>query len=88
MIERSLVPLGPESILNDDIVKSIATKKKVSPQVLLYSFTMELGGVPLIGCKKVEHMKEDVDALVKNKLKWEKDELVAMAGLLNKNLLP
>ena len=75
-------------VRNNEIVKSIATKKKVSPQVLLYSFTMELGGVPLIGCKSLTHIKEDVEALVKNKVKWDRDELVSMAGVLNKNLIP
>jgi hypothetical protein len=42
----------------------------------------------MIGCKNSDHMKEDVDALLKNVLHWEHDELVEMAGVLNKNLLP
>lgn len=67
-------------VRDNDIVKSIASKKEVSPQVLLYSFTKELGGVPSIGCKNVEHAKEDVEALTRKKLKWEKDELVNMTG--------
>lgn len=74
-------------IRNNDVVKGIAEKKGVSPQVLLYSFTMEMGGSPLIGTKSASHMKEDVDALLKNKLKWEKEELETMAGLFSKNLM-
>ena len=73
--------------INNDVVKQLADKKGVSPKILLYSFTMELGSAPLIGCKSGEHMKLDIDALVKNKLKWDKEELLAMAGLLNKGLI-
>lgn len=75
-------------IRNNVTVKKLADKKGVSPQVLLYSFTIQLGGAPMIGCKNSDHMKEDVDALLKNVLHWEHDELVEMAGVLNKNLLP
>lgn len=74
-------------VRKNDVVKAIAEKKGVSSQVLLYSFTMELGGSPLIGSKSVDHMKEDVDALMTNKLEWGKDDLVAMAGEINKNLV-
>jgi hypothetical protein len=48
---------------------------------------MQLGGTPLIGSKSLDHMKEDFDALVKNKLNWKRDELIAMARVLNKNLI-
>lgn len=75
-------------VRRNEIVNTIAKKNNVSPQILLYSFTMEIGGVPLIGSKSVTHMKEDVDALVKHKLKWEDADLIAMAGVINKNLIP
>mmetsp|Transcript_22606 Transcript_22606/g.47640 ORF Transcript_22606/g.47640 Transcript_22606/m.47640 type:complete len:383 (-) Transcript_22606:391-1539(-) len=71
---------------NDD-VKAIADSKGVTPQILLYSFTMELGGTPLIGSKNINHMKEDVDALVTQGLKWEKKDLVTMANIINKKLI-
>ena len=74
-------------VRNNDAVKSLADKKGVSPQVLLYSFTIELGGSPLIGCKNNAHMKQDVDALLKNKLTWDAEELITMANVLNKNLI-
>lgn len=74
-------------VKNNDVVKDLATKKGVSPQVLLYSFTMEIGGAPLIGCKSRDHMKDDVEALVKTKLVWSRDELAQMAGVLNKGLI-
>lgn len=74
---------------NNDVVKRTAEKMNVSPSVLLYSFTMELGlGIsPLIGTKSVDHMKDDVDALVVHRLKWEKDDLMAIAGVINKDLI-
>lgn len=74
-------------VRSNAVVKQLADKKGVSPQVLLYSFTMQIGGAPLIGCKSIEHMKEDVDALLTNKIIWQKDELVTMASVLNKNLI-
>ena len=74
-------------VRNNDVVKALAEKKGVSPQVLLYSFTMEIGGSPLIGSKTKTHMEEDVHALVNKKLKWEKEDLVTMAGVLNKKLI-
>mmetsp|Transcript_1703 Transcript_1703/g.3733 ORF Transcript_1703/g.3733 Transcript_1703/m.3733 type:complete len:384 (+) Transcript_1703:114-1265(+) len=74
-------------VRNNDVVKGIAKKRGVSPQILLYSFTMELGGSPLIGTKSITHMREDVDALITNKLEWEREDLVAMAGVINKNLI-
>jgi len=74
-------------VRNNDLVRGIAEKKGVSPQVLLYSFTMELGGTPLIGTKRVDHMEEDVNALVTHKLKWEREDLVAMASVINKDLI-
>lgn len=75
-------------VRNNGVVKELAKKMGVSsPQILLYSFTMELGGSPLIGSKSAGHMREDVDALVKRKIKWERDDLVAMAAVLNKDLV-
>ncbi|KAL7550544.1 hypothetical protein ACHAWF_013763 [Thalassiosira exigua] len=74
-------------VRKNDVVKRISGKMGVSPQVLLYSFTMELGGSPLIGTKSTAHMKEDVDALIKNELKWDREDLVAMANVISKNLL-
>jgi len=78
---------GGGRVRNNDVVKGIAERKGVSPQILLYSFTMEIGGSPLIGTKSVVHMREDVDALIMHKLEWEKEELVAMAGVINKDLI-
>jgi diketogulonate reductase-like aldo/keto reductase len=74
-------------VRNNEVVTKLAIDKGVSNQVLLYSFTMQLGGTPLIGSKSLDHMKEDFDALVKNKLNWKRDELIAMARVLNKNLI-
>ena len=74
-------------IRNNDVVKDLAAKKNVSPQILLYSFTMKIGGSPLIGTKSVSHMKDDVDALVTNRIQWEKDDLITMASVINKNLI-
>lgn len=75
-------------IRNNEVVKRLAAKMGgVSPQILTYSFTMELGGTPLIGSKSVNHMKDDVEALIKNRWKWEKEDLVEMAGVLHKNLM-
>jgi diketogulonate reductase-like aldo/keto reductase len=74
-------------VRNNDVVKALAEKKGVSPQVLLYSFCMEIGGSPLIGSKSITHLSEDVDSLVNSKLKWEKEELLTMAGVINKKLI-
>ncbi|KAL3782818.1 hypothetical protein ACHAWO_005731 [Cyclotella atomus] len=74
-------------VRNNEVVTKLAIEKGVSNQVLLYSFTMQLGGTPLIGSKSLDHMKEDFDALVKNKLNLKRDELIAMASVLNKNLI-
>ena len=73
---------------NNDVVKHLADKKGVSPQVLLYSFTIQLGGAPLIGSKNIVHMKEDVDTLIKHRIEWEMSDLLEMAGVLNKKLMP
>ena len=48
---------------------------------------MKIGGSPLIGTKSVSHMKDDVDALVTNRIQWEKDDLITMASVINKNLI-
>lgn len=78
---------GGGKVRNNGVVRDIAEKKGVSPQVLLYSFTMELGGSPLIGTKSITHMREDVDGLIMRRVKWEKEDLVAMAGVINRNLI-
>lgn len=75
-------------VRNNDVVKHLADKKGVSPQVLLYSFTIQLGGSPLIGSKSIVHMKEDVDTLIKHRIEWEMSDLLEMAGVLNKKLMP
>ena len=75
-------------VRNDAVMKRIAERMGVSPQVLLYSFTMELGGTPLIGTKSVAHMREDVAALVTKKLEWKRYDLTQVAERLNKKLLP
>ena len=73
-------------VRNNDVVKSLAEKMGVSsPQILLYSFTMELGGSPLIGSKSIGHVRDDVDELVTNRIRWKKEDLVTMAGVINKN---
>jgi len=74
-------------VRKNGVVKGIAeTMGGVSPQILLYSFTMKLGGSPLIGTQNIGHMQEDVDALIRHRMKWEKADLVAMAAEINKNL--
>ena len=86
--DTRIKPTAGGRVRNNDVVNRLAEKMNVSPQILLYSFTMELGiGSPLIGTKSIGHMKEDVDALVLHKLKWEKDDLVAMTGVINKGLM-
>jgi len=75
-------------IRNNDVVKELAQKMGgVSPQILLYSFTMELGGSPLIGSKSISHMQDDVNNLIRNSIRWKKDDLIAMANVINKNLI-
>ena len=74
-------------VRKNGVVKGIAEMMGgVSPQILLYSFTMELGGSPLIGTQNISHMQEDVDALIRHRMKWEKADLVAMAAQIDKNL--
>jgi len=74
-------------IRKNGVVKGIAEMMGgVSPQILLYSFTMELGGSPLIGTQNISHMQEDVDSLIRHRMKWEKADLVAMAAQIDKNL--
>ena len=73
---------------NNDVVKELAQKMGgVSPQILLYSFTMELGGSPLIGSKSISHMQDDVNYLIRNRLQWKRDDLIAMSNVINKNLI-
>ena len=75
-------------VRNNDVVKGIAKKMGgVSPQVLLYSLVLELGGTPLIGSQNISHMREDVDALTRHRIKWEQADLVTMAGQIHKNLI-
>jgi hypothetical protein len=59
----------------------------ISPQVLLYSLTMELGGSPLIGSQNVSHMREDVDGLIRRRTDWEEADLVAMAAQIDNKLI-
>ena len=74
-------------VRKNGVVKGIAEMMGgVSPQILLYSFTMELGGSPLIGTQNISHMQEDVDSLIRHRMKWEKADLVAMAAQIDKNL--
>lgn len=75
-------------VRNNGVVKGIAEKMGgVSPQILLYSLTMELGGSPLIGTTNISHMREDVDALIRRPMTWEKSDLVAMAAQISKDLI-
>ena len=70
------------------VIAGIAEKMgKISPKILLYSLTMELGGTPMIGTKSISHMQEDVDALVKNRMNWAKEDLYAVAEEIHKSLL-
>lgn len=74
-------------IRNNDVVKELAQKMGgVTPQILLYSFTMELGGSP-IGSKSISHMQDDVNNLIRNRIQWKTDDLIAMANVINKNLI-
>eukprot|EP00581_Thalassiosira_minuscula_P031224 CAMPEP_0183785944 /NCGR_PEP_ID=MMETSP0739-20130205/66765_1 /TAXON_ID=385413 /ORGANISM="Thalassiosira miniscula, Strain CCMP1093" /LENGTH=342 /DNA_ID=CAMNT_0026029965 /DNA_START=401 /DNA_END=1429 /DNA_ORIENTATION=+ len=73
-----------ERVRKNALVKIMASQKGVTPQILLYSFTMQIGGTPLIGTKSVDFMREDVNALIANKIKWEKDDLVAMASVITR----
>lgn len=70
------------------VIAGIAEKMGgISPKILLYSLTMELGGTPMIGTKSISHMQEDVDALVKNRMKWAREDLFAVAAEIHKSLL-
>ena len=72
-----------------DVVRRMANQKGVSPQVLLYSFTMAIGGTPLIGTTSLDHMKEDVDGLLTNgtAVTWKDEELEAFARAIDKRLI-
>ena len=75
-------------VRNNGVVRGIAKKMgDISPQVLLYSLTMELGGSPLIGSQNVSHMREDVDGLIRRRTDWEEADLVAMAAQIDNKLI-
>ena len=73
--------------VRNEVVVKMAEKKGVSPQNILYALTMAIGGSPLIGTKSLEHMREDVDALLVRGVTLEGEDLVAVAGTVNKNLV-
>lgn len=78
-------------IRNNDKVKELAKKlgggaDSITPNTLLYSFTMEIGGAPLIGTKSLQHMKDDVKALIgEERIKWTNDDFIVMAKVIDKN---
>ncbi len=75
-------------VRNNGVVRDIAKRMGgISPQVMLYSLTMELGGSPLIGSQNVSHMREDVDALIRHRMDWEKADLMAMAAQIDSKLI-
>ena len=74
-------------VRNNDKVKAIAERLNVSNQVVLYLFTMQLGGTPLIGPKSVDHIIEDADGLLKRNLVLTKSDLETMASIISKNLI-
>lgn len=75
-------------VRNNNVISEIARRQGVSNQVLLYSFiTVCLGGTPLIGSKTLQHMEEDVTALLKKPLIWNDEDFVAVANVVNKNLI-
>eukprot|EP00986_Skeletonema_menzelii_P021537 scaffold34856_cov166-Skeletonema_menzelii.AAC.1 len=75
-------------VKNNGVISEIARRQGVSNQVLLYSFIIVcLGGTPLIGTKTLQHMEEDVSALIRNPLVWNDEDLVAVANVINKNLI-
>jgi diketogulonate reductase-like aldo/keto reductase len=72
----------------NDVIAEIARRHGVSAQVLLYSFIIVcLGGQPLIGSKSLKHMEEDVTALLRKPLTWNKEDFEAVASIINKNLI-
>mmetsp|Transcript_30722 Transcript_30722/g.34333 ORF Transcript_30722/g.34333 Transcript_30722/m.34333 type:complete len:325 (+) Transcript_30722:109-1083(+) len=46
-----------------DIVRKLATLRRVSPEAILYALVMKLGHTPLDGTTSQQHMKEDIDLL-------------------------
>ena len=74
-------------VRNNDKVKAIAERLNVSNQVVLYLFTMQIGGTPLIGPKSIDHMKEDVDGLLRRNLVLSQSDLETMASIISKNLI-
>jgi hypothetical protein len=68
-------------VCNNGVMKGIAEEMgSVLPQVLLCSLVIEVGGSQLIGLQNINHMQEDMDALVRHRMNWEKADLVVMAG--------
>lgn len=75
-------------VRNNKVITEIAQRQGVSNQVLLYSFiTVCLGGTPLIGSKTLQHMEEDVTYLLRKPLIWNDEDFVAVATVINKNLV-
>lgn len=74
-------------VRNNDKVTAIAKRFNVSNQVVLYLFTMQIGGAPLIGPKNINHIKEDVDGLLRRNLVLTRSDLETMASIISKNLI-
>lgn len=64
-------------ILNEKIVKKIASEKKCTVEQLFFKFVMSLGIVPLTGTKTKEHMNDDLNVLEMNDLTNEEINILS-----------
>lgn len=51
--------------LNSPDWKAMANAKGLTPQTLMYAYIMTMGHTPLSGTKNAEHMKQDVDLMLR-----------------------
>ena len=49
----------------DPVWKDMAKDKGLTPQTLMYAYMMSMGHLPLDGSKNVDHMKEDVELMMR-----------------------
>ncbi len=60
-------------------MNQIASKRKKTPEQVLFRFLIERGGTPLTGTKSQKHMDQDLDVLT-----WEleEEEVVAIGSMI------
>ena len=61
----TLTAPGNRNAMNSPAWKVIANEKGLTPQTLMYAYMMSLGHTPLDGSKDTNHMKEDIDLMMR-----------------------